>query len=134
MVDYLARQSIFNHMVDNNPQQIDAVFHALGDETRRRMLVQLAAGSRTVGQLAEPHAMSLAAASKHIKVLEAAGLIRREIHGRVHICQLEPGPLAKAHEWLGFYEHFWTSRLDRLEDLLRGQEHNTKAGSQGDDT
>jgi DNA-binding transcriptional ArsR family regulator len=121
-------------MVDYHTQQIDAIFHALGDETRRRMLAQLAGGSRTVSQLAEPYAMSLAAASKHIKVLETAGLIRREIRGRVHICQLEPGPLAKAHEWLGFYEHFWTSRLDRLEDLLRGQEHNTKAGSQGDDT
>jgi DNA-binding transcriptional ArsR family regulator len=121
-------------MVDYHVQQIDSVFHALGDATRRQMLLQLAGGSSTVGQLAKPHSMSLAAASKHIKVLEAAGLIRREIRGRVHHCQLEPGPLAKAHEWLSVYEQFWTSRLDRLEDLLLRQEKRTSASPQGDDT
>ena len=68
--------------------------------------------------------MSLAAASKHIKVLEGAGLIRREITGRTHICRLEPGPLATAHEWLAFYERFWTDRLDILEGLLRTQDAN----------
>ena len=69
--------------------------------------------------------MSLAAASKHIKVLEGAGLIRREINGRTHICRLEPGPLATAHEWLAFYERFWTDRLDILEGLLRTQDADT---------
>jgi DNA-binding transcriptional ArsR family regulator len=63
--------------------------------------------------------MSLAAASKHIKALESAGLIRREVRGRTHICRLDPGPLASAHEWLGFYERFWNERLDVLERLLR---------------
>lgn len=106
-------------MVELNAQQIDTVFHALSDATRRHMLRELAAGERTVSQLAEPHAMSLAAASKHIKVLEGAGLIRREIQGRTHLCRLEPAPLATAHEWLTFYERFWTSRLDILERLLR---------------
>ena len=72
-----------------------------------------------MGQLAEPFAISLAAASKHIKVLENAGLIRREVRGRTHLCRLEPGPLASAHEWLTFYERFWTSRLDVLDRLLR---------------
>ena len=68
--------------------------------------------------LAEPFSISLAAASKHIKALEKAGLIRREVRGRTHWCRLDPGPLASAHEWLGFYERFWTSRLDVLEELL----------------
>ncbi len=83
------------------------------------MLRELGKGERTVGQLAEPFAISLAAASKHIKALENAGLIRREVRGRTHLCRLDPGPLASAHEWLGFYERFWTSRLDALERLLR---------------
>lgn len=98
------------------------IFHALGDETRRRMLSELAQGERTVGELAEPFTMSLAAASKHIKVLEAAGLIRRQVRGRTHLCQLDPGPLAGAHQWLSAYEHFWTGRLDVLERLLRAED------------
>ncbi|WJH40465.1 metalloregulator ArsR/SmtB family transcription factor [Aliirhizobium terrae] len=106
-------------MVELHAQQIDTVFHALSDATRRQMLRELTRGERTVGQLAEPYAMSLAAASKHIKVLEGAGLVRREIQGRTHLCRLDPGPLATAHEWLSFYEHFWTDRLDALERLLK---------------
>jgi len=106
-------------VVDIQSTQLSAVFHALGDETRRQMLRNLARKERTVGELADPFAMSLAAASKHIKVLEAAGLVRREVRGRMHVCHLEPGPLASAQEWLGFYERFWTNRLDILEGLLR---------------
>jgi DNA-binding transcriptional ArsR family regulator len=106
-------------MIELETSRLDAVFHALGDATRRRMLRDLARGERTVSQLAEPFAMSLAAASKHIKALEAAGLIRREVRGRTHLCSLAPGPLASAHEWLGFYERFWTDRLDVLDRLLR---------------
>lgn len=106
-------------MVELNPPPLDAVFHALGDATRRRMLQALAEEERTVGQLAQPFAISLAAASKHIKALEAAGLIRREVRGRTHVCRLDPGPLASAHAWLAFYERFWTGRLDQLERLLR---------------
>lgn len=98
---------------------MSSVFHALGDATRRRMLRELSSGERTVSELAEPFSISLAAASKHIKVLENAGLIRREVRGRTHLCRLEPGPLASAHEWLSFYERFWTGRLDALEELLR---------------
>ena len=111
-------------MVELQTAQLDSVFHALGDATRRGMLRQLAAGERTVGQLAEPLAMSLAAASKHIKALENAGLVRREIRGRTHICSLEPGPLASANQWLRFYERFWTERLDVLDRLLREETQN----------
>jgi DNA-binding transcriptional ArsR family regulator len=95
------------------------VFHALGDITRRRMLRLLAEGEHTVGQLAEPFHMSLAAASKHIKALEGAGLISREVLGRNHVCRLNAGPLGIADEWLRHYEIFWTARLDRLDALLR---------------
>ncbi|RUV73900.1 MAG: transcriptional regulator [Mesorhizobium sp.] len=109
-------------MVESETPQMDSVFHALGDATRRRMLRDLAGGERTVSQLAKPFAMSLAAASKHIKALENAGLIRREVRGRTHLCRLEPGPLASAHQWLGFYERFWTNRLDVLERLLREED------------
>jgi len=113
---------IFNHMVELQTPQMNSVFHALGDATRRQMLRDLSRGERTVSELAQPFAMSLAAASKHIKVLEGAGLIRREVRGRMHFCRLDPGPLASAHEWLGFYERFWNSRLDVLEQLLRDED------------
>lgn len=114
--------SMFNYMVEYQTSQLDSVFHALGDATRRQMLAHLAGGERTVSQLAEPFSMSLAAASKHIKALEAAGLIRRDVRGRTHVCKLEPGPLANAHQWLAFYEIFWTSRLDALEALLKADD------------
>lgn len=109
-------------MVELQASPLDTVFHALGDATRRQMLRDLTGGERTVGQLAEPFEISLWAASKHIRVLEGAGLIRREVRGRTHVCRLDPGPLASAHEWLGFYERFWTERLDVLERLLRDED------------
>ncbi len=114
-------------------EALTTVFHALGDPTRRRMLRDLAGGERTVSQLAEPFTISLAAASKHIKVLESAGLLRREIRWRTHVCRLEPGPLAQAHEWLDFYERFWTGRLDDLERLLREEDARKPEPPKGDD-
>lgn len=119
-------------MVKQQTQKLDAVFHALGDATRRRMLRELARGERTVGQLAEPFAISLAAASKHIKALENAGLIRREVRGRTHLCRLDPGPLASANRWLAFYERFWTQRLDALEHALREKDARVTPPDQGD--
>src|SRR5260370_37516947 len=109
-------------MVEPETPQLNSVFRALGDATRRRMLRELALGERTVGELAEPFKISLAAASKHIKALEHAGLIRREVRGCTHLCRLDPRPLASAHEWLSFYERFWTARLDVLERLLRDED------------
>ena len=114
-------------MGESHAYDLNAVFHALGDETRRRMLRDLAEGERTVGDLASPYAMSLAAASKHIKALEGAGLIRREVRGRTHLCRLEPGPLATANEWLSFYERFWTDRLGVLDRLLRDDDARNTA-------
>lgn len=97
------------------------------------MLRALSDTELTVGQLAAPFAMSLAAASKHIKVLEHAGLIRREIRGRTHVCRLDPGPLVDAHAWLAFYERFWTARLDGLERLLRAESAIPPPSSEGED-
>jgi DNA-binding transcriptional ArsR family regulator len=116
-------------MVELSPARLDSVFHALGDATRRTMLRELSSGERTVTELAQPFDMSLAAASKHIKALEAAGLVHREIRGRTHVCRLEPGPLASAHEWLRYYENFWNERLDVLEQLLRAQDERTPSKS-----
>lgn len=101
---------------------LDAVFGALADPTRRAMLQCLGAGTRTVGELAEPFAMSLAAASKHIRVLERAGLVRREIAGRTHRVRLDPLPLHAGVEWLRHYERFWNTRLDALAALLETEE------------
>jgi DNA-binding transcriptional ArsR family regulator len=109
-------------MVEHHTSQLDIVFHALGDATRRGMLARLAKGEHTVSQLAEPFDMSLAAASKHIKALEAAGLVKRDVQGRVHLCRLNAGPLANAHQWLAYYEIFWTNRLDALEELLKAED------------
>ncbi len=98
--------------------ELDDVFQALADPTRRAMLVQLTEGERSVGELAAPFEMSLAAASKHIKTLERAGLVRRDIRGRSPICTLDPTPLADANAWLHAYSRFWSARLDALEALL----------------
>ena len=106
-------------MVEYDSPQLDIVFRALADATRRGMLARLALGEKSIGELAEPFAMSLAGASKHVKVLEDAGLVRREVRGRTHLCRLEAGPMASADQWLRDYERFWTGRLDALETLLR---------------
>jgi DNA-binding transcriptional ArsR family regulator len=113
------RGGIFNHMVDNSPAELDALFRALSDQTRRAMLQSLAVGARSVGELAAPHAMSLAAASKHIQMLERAGLVQREIQGRTHLCRLDPRPLHGGAEWIRHYEGFWNHRLDLLDAILR---------------
>jgi DNA-binding transcriptional ArsR family regulator len=81
-----------------------------------------------VGQLAEPFSISLEAASKHIRVLERASLVRRTVEGRRHVCRLEARPLASAAAWLRFYERFWTERLDALEDLLQPSQRRKRKG------
>lgn len=105
-------------MVDY-PAQLDLVFRALGDRTRRAMLAQLASREHTVGELAEPYRITLASASKHIKSLERAGLVKRTIRGRTHFVRLDPRPLARADEWLREYERLWDIRLSKLAELLR---------------
>jgi DNA-binding transcriptional ArsR family regulator len=104
------------------PLELDRVFRALADPTRRAMLRRLAAQEHTVGELAEPFRMSLAAASKHVRTLEHAGLVRRTVRGRTHYCRLNPKPLAAADDWLRSYERLWNTRLAALEALLRHPE------------
>ena len=93
-------------------------FHALSDPTRRGMLASLALGEKSIGELGEPFSMSFAGASKHVKVLESAGLIERRRDGRRQICTLKAEPLAEAEKWLRQWEKFWNVRLDRLEALI----------------
>ena len=109
-------------MVEFQTSHLDAVFHALSDPTRRAILHRLTKGERSISDLATPFNMSLAGASKHIKVLEGAGLVRRRIAGRTHICRLEAVRLAEAQQWLSTYEKFWTARLDDLEAILREED------------
>ena len=111
---------------------LDTVFHALADPTRRAMLRSLAGGERNIGQLAQPFAMSFAAASKHVKVLEGAGLVRRRVLGRSHLCRLESKPLAAADDWLRFYEGFWNDQLDGLGALLREEDQAAAHGPKGE--
>jgi DNA-binding transcriptional ArsR family regulator len=106
-------------MVELAPTALDGVFRALADPTRRAMLRTLADGERNIGQLAAPFAMSFAAASKHVRVLEDAGLIRRRVQGRRHFCRLQAEPLAEVNAWLRFYEGLWTESFDRLAGVLR---------------
>lgn len=107
--------------------QLDAVFHALADPTRRAMLRSLAQGQASVGELAAPYAMSLAAASKHIKVLERAGLVRREVQGRTHLCRLDAAPMHGGLEWMRHYERYWTQRLEALDALLQAEDRAASA-------
>ena len=111
-------------MVDLHAGRLDAVFHALADPTRRAMLQSLARRPRSVGELAAPFEISLAAASKHIKVLERTGLVRRTVEGRTHICRLEARPLKVGLEWMRRYEQFWSERLDTLESVLREEDRS----------
>ncbi len=113
-------------MVNNHSYDLDAVFHALSDPTRRAMVRQLAEHERTVSDLASPYDMSLAAASKHIRVLERAKLIERTVRGRTHICKLNPKGLSRVHKWLSYYERFWTQKLDALETLLAEEDNKKK--------
>lgn len=110
------RLGIVNHMVEH--PRLDATFHALSDPTRRGMLARLARGETSIGDLAEPFAMSLAGASKHVRVLEGAGLVARRKVGRSYMCALKPAPLAEAEQWLRQWERFWNTRLDALEALI----------------
>lgn len=116
-------------MVEHSSDRLNAVFHALADPTRRAMLRRLARGEQSVTELAEPFDMSLAGASKHVNVLESAGLVRRTVEGRTHRCRLDAARLAEAHRWIGYYEHFWNASLDTLEALLRAEDEASGANA-----
>jgi DNA-binding transcriptional ArsR family regulator len=105
-------------MVEYSSRVLDRTFGALADPTRRRILAQLAKGEERVTELARPHAMSLAAVSKHLLVLEKAGLVKRRRQGRVHAMKLEAKPMKEAEAWINRYREFWEGNLDRFEAYL----------------
>ena len=107
-------------------ERLDTTFRALADPTRRGMLANLALGEKSIGELAEPFAMSFAGASKHVKVLEDAGLIARRKQGRTHVIRLEARPLEEAERWLRQWERFWNVRLDRLEAAIKADNKEKK--------
>jgi DNA-binding transcriptional ArsR family regulator len=106
-------------MVKNPPESLDSIFSALADPTRREILARLAERESTVSALAEPFDVSLPAISRHLKVLEAAGLLARTREGRVHRIRLVADPMLDALEWIARYGRFWEERLDSLEAFLR---------------
>ncbi|MGH7965220.1 MAG: ArsR/SmtB family transcription factor [Candidatus Binatia bacterium] len=116
-------------MVEYQAETLNHTYAALADPTRRAILTQLLRQDARVTELAEPFDMSLNAVSKHLHVLERAGLIRREIRGREHYLSADPAPLQEAAEWLNTYRKFWEKRLDRLESFLR-QKRATKKGKE----
>lgn len=113
-------------MVKYSAKALDRTFAALADPTRRRILADLATGDRCVTRLAKPYAMSLPAISKHLRVLEKAGLLRRRRYGRVHQMRLEAEPLKHAAEWVEKYRKFWEGSLDRLAAYLEETNQQVK--------
>ena len=118
-------------MVEYCSKLLDRTFGALADPTRRRILAQLAKGDGCVTALAQPHGMSLAAVSKHLIVLEKAGLVKRRRNGRVHSLALEAKPMREARAWIDRYRKFWEGNLDQFEKYL--DKLQTKETKQDDD-
>lgn len=116
---------MFNRMVEYTQEALNRVFSAVADPTRRAILQNLAKGSATITEIARPFPVSLNAVSKHVMVLERAGLVRREVQGREHFCTLEPTPLREATAWLDYYRQFWEVRLDALERYVARKMRNT---------
>jgi DNA-binding transcriptional ArsR family regulator len=112
---------LFNRTVHHgmSPDRLSTTFSALADPTRRAILARLVSGEVSVTDLAEPFEMSLPAVSKHLKVLERAGLIARGREAQWRPCRLESGPLKDAADWLEHYRRFWEQSFDRLDDYLR---------------
>ena len=106
-------------MSKQDSDSLDLIFHALSDRTRREILSKLAESEFTVSELAEPFKMTLAAVSKHIKVLEKAGFIRREVDGRIHHCSADLEPLKSASLFIEKYKKYWETQLDGLEAYLK---------------
>lgn len=109
-------------MVKSESTDLDSIFHALSDSTRRAILRKISKKEQTVSHIAKPFPMSLAAVSKHLSVLESARLIERRKQGSFHFVRLNALGLKTAEDWLSFYKHFWSERLDALQELLEERE------------
>ena len=105
-------------MVNILDEQMDAVFTALADSTRRGMISRLAEGPATIGELGRPFAISKPAVTKHVKMLEKAGLVSRKKDGRIHRCKLNPKPMKQAEDWIEKHRRFWQASLDSLARYL----------------
>lgn len=110
----------------NNQQALDSTFAALSDATRRGILARLASGEASVTELAKPYDISLPAVSKHLRVLESAGLVARSKDGRVHRCRLEAAPMKSAADWMAHYRQFWEAQLDSLQRYLENSTEKEK--------
>jgi len=111
-----------NNSISQDSAQLNLIFSALSDSTRRAMLLKLADKEQSIADLSAPFNISKSAVTKHVKVLENAGLLRRTIHGRVHHCRLAVDPLHTASDWMAFYQKFWNSKLDALDSYLTSSE------------
>lgn len=118
-LDIMQPYGILNHMVSNQSAQLDLVFHALAHPARRAMIRQLSGGGeRNLSELASPLKMTFPAATKHVRVLEGARLVRRRVHGREHLCRLQAAPLKEAMHWTEQFRKNWEVRFDALDSLL----------------
>ncbi|UGA56619.1 ArsR/SmtB family transcription factor [Vibrio sp. VB16] len=111
-------------MVNYNEQQLSQVFSALSDPTRREMLIRLGQNEMSIADLSMPFNITKSAITKHVKVLENAGLLKRTIDGRVHHCRFDPEPLKQASDWMKFYERFWNSKFNALDVFLAKEEQS----------
>ncbi len=116
-------------MVNSRSHRLDETFFALSDPTRREILARLADREMTVAELSQPFDVSAPAISKHLRVLERAGLLKQQRDGRLRRCQLDAGPLEEAAAWVEHYRHFWESQLDRLAEYLDGHSENVRKRS-----
>ena len=118
-------------MVNYSHHALDATFGALADPTRRAILARLASGEATVSELAQPFEMSLPAVSKHLGVLEEAGLLMRAKDGRIRRCSLLAEPMREASDWISDYRRFWEDRFDALADYLKLDTDETEGDDDG---
>lgn len=107
------------------PEALNRIYQALADRTRRAMIARLASGPTSIGELAAPFDMSLAAVGKHVKVLESVGLVTRTVEWRTHILSLDATALQQADQWMSAYRHFWVSNLDGLASYLESPDSRT---------
>ncbi|KQV90849.1 ArsR family transcriptional regulator [Massilia sp. Root351] len=116
-------------MGEYNTTQLDDLFVAMSDGTRRAILARLAQSDARVTELASAFPISLNSTSKHIRILERAGLVKRTVQGRDHVLSLNAAPMAAAAEWMALYRRFWDSRLAALEDFVLRNRNKNKPGS-----
>lgn len=123
MIDHPRAGHILNHMVADRSAALDRVFHALAHPARRAILRQLSDSEQNLSELSAPLEMSFPAASKHVRVLERAELVRRRVVGRSHMCRLNAAPLKEVAEWTEAYRKRWEQAFDKLDDLLAEMQH-----------